>query len=111
MGFTDDRQLAACCRALCGRARLAYYWTLEGPTDAAIAIRDGRDPLSHGESILVRAAWAFWNGEGGLKFAEIIEALDADHAEAVCLLVVAMKRGGRAVDAWIERFGERATSR
>jgi hypothetical protein len=72
-----------------------------------MAIRDGRDPLSHGESIFVRAAWAFWNGEGGLKLAELIETLDADHAEAICTLVVAAKRGGRAVDAWLERYGRR----
>jgi hypothetical protein len=54
-----------------------------------------------GERIVLLAAFALWNGRGGLRLADVIEFLDPRASEAICSLVVAVKRGAAAVDDWL----------
>lgn len=104
--FRDDEQLARGCRALLAQGRLQYLWARRGPTDEAKALleQDG-GPLSSGERILLLAAWAFWNGSGELRLADVIERLDARPSAALCSLILAMKQGAAAVDEWLETYG------
>jgi hypothetical protein len=50
---------------------------------------------------MLLAAFAFWNGSGGLNLADVIALLDLAAAEPLCTLVVAVKQGSSAVDAWL----------
>jgi len=106
--FRDDEQSARACRALMATARLEGLWTNEGPTLRAAELLDaGGGPLSSGERIVLLAAFAFWNGRGGLRLADVIESLDPRPSEAICSLVIAVKRGAAGVDDWIaEHEGE-----
>jgi hypothetical protein len=100
--FRDDRQLSRVCRTLLATVRLAGLWTDRGPTPAAQALLEANGgPLSSGERVIFLAAWAFWNGSGGVTLAEVLERLDAGPAEALCFLVLASKYGADAVDDWI----------
>jgi hypothetical protein len=77
-------------------------WTEAGPTEAAIEIMEtGGGPLSSGERIMVLAAWAFWNGHGGATVADVIERLDGPNLRAIATLMLALDRGGVAVDQWV----------
>ena len=103
--FRDDQQLARACRALLEAAHLERLWTGGGPTAEAselLAVDGG--PLSSGERVMLLAAWAFWNGSGGVTLAEILERLDSEPAEALCFLIVAAKYGADAVDDWIAEY-------
>jgi hypothetical protein len=104
--FRDDLQLACACRALLATVRLERLWGECGPTPEASRLlgADG-GPLSCGERVMLLAAWAFWNGSGGVTLAELVERLDAEPAEALCFLVLASKYGGDAVDDWIAEHG------
>lgn len=100
--FRDDLQLARACRALLSTVRLDRLWSREGPTaEAAELLEANGGPLSSGERVMLLAAWAFWNGSGGLTVAEILERLDGEPAEALCFLVMASKYGADAVDDWL----------
>ena len=102
--FRDDEQSARACRALMATARLEGLWTNEGPTLRAAELLDaGGGPLSSGERIVLLASFAFWNGRGGLRLADVIEFLDGSPSEAICSLVIAVKRGATAVDDWIAK--------
>jgi hypothetical protein len=107
--FRDDRQLALVCRALCTRAGVPDAWTVDGPGALAFDVREGRGPLSSGQSVLVLVAWAFWNGEGGLTLARVLDVLDGEHVRALAALLVARSDGGDAVDvdAWLREHGPR----
>ncbi len=100
--FRDDEQTARACRTLLASVRRAELWTRSGPTPEALSLleRDG-GPLSSGERIVLLAAFAFWNGEGGLRLTEVIDSLDVEAADALCSLLIAVKHGADAVDAWI----------
>jgi hypothetical protein len=100
--FRDDRQLALACRTLLATARLERLWTDKGPTaEAAELLETDGGPLSSGERVMLLAAWAFWNGSGGVTLADVLERLDADPAEALCFLVLASKYDADAVDDWL----------
>jgi hypothetical protein len=104
--FRDDRQLAIACRTLLAKARLGRLWTADGPTDEALRLLDADGgPLSSGERIMLLAAFAFWNGSGGLRVAEIVETLDLELAQGVCSLVIAVKHGSKHVDSWLSVYG------
>jgi hypothetical protein len=102
----DDDQLARACRALLATVRLQRLWTAAGPTEEAsdLLAADG-GPLSSGERVVFLAAWAFWNGSGGLTLAEILERLDGEPTEVLCFLVMASKYGADAVDDWLAEHG------
>jgi hypothetical protein len=100
--FRNDEQSARACRALLAKARLERLWTSGGPTAHAVELLEADGgPLSSGERIVLLAAFAFWNGGGGLRLAEIIEVLDVGPSEAICSLVVAVKLGADAVEDWL----------
>jgi hypothetical protein len=100
--FRDDPQMALACRTLLVAVRLERLWTDEGPTAEATELLEADGgPLSSGERVMLLAAWAFWNGSGGVTLADILERLDAYPAEALCFLVLASKYGADAVDDWL----------
>jgi hypothetical protein len=100
--FRDDRQLARACRTLLATVRLGRLWGEDGPTcEAKALLESDGGPLSSGERVMLLAAWAFWNGSGGLSLAEVLERLDGEPAEALCFLVMASKYGADAVDDWL----------
>jgi len=110
MSFRDDVQLARACDALCRRVRTPACWvvTIDGKgasaTTYAVDVRDGKVGLSHGERLIVLAAWAFWNGgDNKLPFAELIETLSNDQLEAIFSLALARSEGAAAVDRWLEK--------
>lgn len=100
--FRNDEQSARACRALLAKVRLHSLWTNGGPTPRAVELLEADGgPLSSGERVVLLAAFAFWNGGGALRLAEIIEALDVGPSEAICSLVVAVKYGAAAVEDWL----------
>lgn len=104
--FRDDRQACRAIRALLATVRpLHDAWTADGPTERAVEWVEKGSPLSHGEAVMLRIAFDLWNGGGGAKVADVIGVLDLDRTEAVCSLVLALKRGTLDVDAWCEAHG------
>jgi hypothetical protein len=110
--FRDDLQLANCCRALLAQVRLERLWTNAGPTSEALSLldRDG-GPLSSRERIMLLAAFAFWNGRGGLRLAEILETLDLQPTKAICALAIAVKHGAEHVDSRLVVHGQHLSRR
>ena len=77
-------------------------WMASGPSPRALAfVRAGGGPLGNGERTLLLAAFALWNGQGGIQLTEVVEQLELKAAERLCSLVVAIKRGAKAIDDWI----------
>jgi hypothetical protein len=113
--FKSDAQACQAIKKLLdesGLPALRGLWTDAGPTDAAVSLIDrGGGPMSSGEVAMLRAAFDFWNGRGGLKLDTIIDVLDVSRAEAVCSLALALKRGSHAVDEWIAGSGTPGTQR
>jgi hypothetical protein len=104
--FRDDNQLAHACGVLLATVRLERLWDDHGPTSEATELLEADGgPLSSGERVMLLAAWAFWNGSGGLTIAEVLERLDGEPAEALCFLVMASKYGADAVDDWLAEHG------
>ncbi len=101
MTFRDERQAVAACRVLCQRAGLRQAFKDEGPTPRAVAWLEGREPLSGGERTVLRAAFAFWNGNEGASLADALR-LDADRLADVASLLSAWNVGALAVDEWIQ---------
>lgn len=100
--FRDDGQLARACHALLAMVGLGRLWTANGPTaEASELLEANGGPLSSGERVMLLAAWAFWNGSGGLALAEILQRLDSEPTEALCFLVMSSKYGADAVDDWL----------
>ena len=99
------RLLSVCFRGAAHRTDA--WWTDDGPTEQACAhVYAGKHGLSHGESIMLRVALDFWNGEGGVGFAEIIETLDETNLRAVLSLARAHHAGPDAVEEWIGQADE-----
>jgi hypothetical protein len=114
--FKSDAQACEAIRKLLdesGLPPLRGLWTDNGPTNAAVSlIEGGGGAMSSGELAMLRAAFDFWNGRGGLKLDTLIDVLDAKRAEAVCTLALALIRGSHAVDQWIaSKGGKRWRSR
>lgn len=105
MSFRDDEQRARACVALCACVNLRGAWTLDGPAPLALAVAEGRAPLSSGEALLVRVAWAFWNGEHGPTLADLVGVLDPRRMNVVASLLVAHADGADAIDAWLDEHG------
>lgn len=69
-------------------------WTKSGPTALAIDYVRRGSPLSHGEQVILRAAFDLWNGSGGCKVADLLEVLDERNLRAVAAAILA--RDGEA---------------
>lgn len=61
--FATTAQQCQAIRLLLSSLRLEHLWTAKGPTRQAINYLEG-SPLSHGEQVLIRCAFDFWNGQG-----------------------------------------------
>jgi hypothetical protein len=104
--FRDDRQTAAAVRVLLRAVRLDHLWTEAGPTDEALALLDARGgAMSHGEALVLLAAFDFWNGQGKALLAELLAVLDADRTRLVAMLMIAAADGPAAVDRWLAEHG------
>jgi hypothetical protein len=104
--FKNEKQrieaVRALLRTLFSERQVQGWWDDSGPTEVAcnILAKNG-GYLSHGEAILFRAAFDFWNGSGKVTLDEIIHTLDHKRVRAVCGLITALNKG--AVDVWIYR--------
>jgi hypothetical protein len=100
--FRNDEQSARACRALLATVGLERFWTAGGPSARAVELLEADGgPLSSGERVVLLAAFAFWNGGGSLRLAEVIHVLDLGPSEAICSLLLAVKQGASAVEDWL----------
>lgn len=102
--FQSEMQRAAVCEHLCQTARLRdRMWTLDppGPTQAAIQVVRGKAPLSHGEKLMVLAAWDIWNGTGKCRVGELVDVLDGTNLATLGDCLKAIANGPRAVTRWL----------
>jgi hypothetical protein len=101
--FRDEFQASRALRALLQTTPgTSGMWMTSGPTPQALAfVRAGGGPLAGGERILLLAAFELWNGRGGISLSEVVEQLELKPAERLCSLVLAIKRGAKAIDDWI----------
>lgn len=77
------------------------FWTDKGPTRQACDYLKS-SPLSHGEQILLRCAFDFWNGAGKVQlYRDLLGVLDGTRLHLVLTLALAANAGGTAVDEWI----------
>jgi hypothetical protein len=59
--------------------------------------------LSSGERTMILAAWAIWSSHGPTLRFDALLGLDTANTEALCSLLVAVRQGPAAIDAWIAR--------
>jgi len=101
--FANDAQQCRAIRALLGShfhgSRLDELWGPTGPTELACTLLEQGGHGSHGEIVLLRVAFDFWNGRGKAKFSDVIEVLDTERLQLVASL--AMAYNGDAVDEWV----------
>jgi hypothetical protein len=110
--FRSEAQQCQAIRVLLGSLNLQHLWTEKGPTKQACDYLES-SPLSHGERVLLRCAFDFWNGEGKvLLYRDLLGVLDSARLESVLTLASAANAGQEAVDHWIagERVRERQTA-
>lgn len=104
--FRDDRQICDAVRVLLSSLRLEHLWTESGPTEQALRLfEDERGAMSHGEALLLLAAFDFWNGHGKVDLGEPLAVLDSDRLKLAASLMIAASEGSRAVDRWIAEHG------
>lgn len=108
MSFRSTKQQGEVCAVLTARLRGGPYWAHEGdevlrPTKAACSKRLS---LSHGELIMLRVAWAVWNGDLRVKLGEMLNTLDGRNLRMVGSLLVALgsEQGGRTIDVWLREW-------
>jgi hypothetical protein len=104
--FRDDEQLARCCQALLAQGRMECLWKPDGqPTLRALQLANSEGGAqSRRDKVLLEAVFAFWKGSGGPRLCDILETLDGETTEALCFLVLAIKRGHDDVDAWLDEY-------
>lgn len=101
--FRDERQQVAVCRALLKRVRLERLWTHDGPTEEAVDLLEA-SPLSHGEHLMLRVAFDFWNGRGEARLAELLATLDGPNLRAIGTLLGAMADSSE-IEQWLDVNG------
>ena len=101
--WQNDRQACRAIRVLLASLfhDIDSVWTLEGPTDLAVAWL-ASSPLSHGEKVMLQIAFDFWGGFGKAQFADIIGVLDGRRSRDVFELARAYSVGA-AVEEWIAK--------
>ena len=104
MGFRSDAELSAVCKVICGQVGLGSLWQDEGPTPSAVAMLESNGgALSSGERVMVLTAFALWNSDQSISFADIAYGLDAKRLTVLATLLQAMAQG--RVDAWLAKMG------
>ena len=99
--FKSEAQQCQAIRVLLSSLQMERFWTEKGPTRQACDALEG-SPMSHGEHILLRCAFDFWNGEGKvLLYRDLLGVLDGPRLTAVLTLALAANGGANAVDKWI----------
>lgn len=83
-------------RKMLGPVRARRWWTEDGPSrdglDAMEGIKRMRSPLSHGEQVLLRAAFDLFNGTGNCRVDDMAATLDEDNLRLVCEAILARDR-------------------
>lgn len=104
--WASDRQAARAIRVLLATVRLEDLWTLDGPTERAIELRDADGgPLSSGERLLLLTAWDLWEAPvagKGVRLADLMYIIDNERLSLLFSLVLALTEGSAAVDRWLE---------
>lgn len=100
--FKTETQQCRAIRTLLSSLHMERFWTDKGPTRQACDYLEG-SPLSHGEQVMLRCAFDFWNGEGKVMlYRDLLGVLDSRRLNEVLTLAIAANGGGDAVDDWIE---------
>lgn len=100
--FKSEAQQCFAIKCLLASLNLHRFWTDKGPTRQALDYLEG-SPLSHGEQVLLRCAFDFWNGEGKVTLYRDLGVLDSTRLYKVLTLALAANAGGEAVEEWITR--------
>jgi hypothetical protein len=100
--FRDDAQAVRALRLLLSGAGLDALWTDAGPAPALLSRQEDTLDLAPEKRAVLLAAWSLWSPvTPGISLGEVVRSLDAASCSSLCALIVAYKRGGEAVDAWI----------
>lgn len=101
----NDRQAAACARALLAPVGLHALWTAYGPTPRAEKLYAANGAgLSESARALLLLSFALWNGTRAM--AACGAWLDAERLADVGKLLAAVEQGSEAVNAWLVARGE-----
>jgi hypothetical protein len=106
MPEADD--LAAVCQALGARAdKRVSWWTVDGPTNAALRVLEGTARRSRGECLMVLVAWGVWNGRGtDASVGDLLTVLDGENLRCVGSLLVALGSGSPSeLNGWLAHYG------
>ena len=107
--FKSEAQQCQAIRVLLSSLHMERFWTEKGPTRQACDYLEG-SPLSHGEQVMLRCAFDFWNGAGKVTlYRDLLGVLDTQRLTAVLTLALAANAGSAAVDNWIAGQRERDT--
>lgn len=94
--WQSEAQQCGVIRDLLDRVHLGHLWTADGPTEEACRLlKDNGGPMSHGETVMLRVAFDFWNGDGKAALDDLIGVLDDGNLRAVLDAVVAVRPGVR----------------
>ncbi|HET9181239.1 MAG TPA: hypothetical protein VFP59_03825, partial [Candidatus Angelobacter sp.] len=100
--FRSEKQQCEAIQLLLKSLHMERFWTDKGPTKQACKYLEG-SPLSSGEQIFLRCAFDLWNGDGKvLLWQDLLGSLDTPRTELLFTLVIAVNRGGDAVQKWID---------
>lgn len=100
--FRNEKQQCEAIQLLLKSLHMERFWSDKGPTKQACKYLEG-SPLSSGEQIFLRCAFDLWNGDGKvLLWQDLLGSLDTTRTELLFTLVIAVNRGGDAVQKWID---------
>jgi hypothetical protein len=100
--FRNDKQTCAAIKVLLRSVRLERLWSDSGPTPQAVELVEQRGgAMSHGEALMVLAAFDFWNGRGKTELGDLLGVLDSDKLHLLGSLLVAVAQGPSFVDRWL----------
>lgn len=84
MSWKDERTACQAIRRMLAGTHLQHLWTEDGPTPDACDLLDaGGGPLSHGQQVMLRAAFDLWNGQGNATLGDLVNVLDTKNLRAV----------------------------
>lgn len=84
MSWKDERSACDAIRRMLAGPHLQHLWTADGPTPEACDLLDaGGGPLSHGQQVMLRAAFDLWNGQGNATLGDLVNVLDTKNLRAV----------------------------